>query len=303
MEDSPWLSPLLDTRSLCEQRAFPLGGAGFAPCSCCCQSVVYSLHHLLLEVLPCHSFPQHVLPCWTPTPIQFLLARACAFTAVVLSSHAIFFLSLSSHPLQWENHNKSLQLEAQTYQRIQEKIQERVMNNLGTWIDWQYLQNAAKLLAKVGSCVLFGTEENTCQNAKFVTPSMEGNLRVVVLWDSTSGLGHELSKKKHLEVTSVKSYSTIHRPAQVLPRKVEEILLRTVHLLGGSFLAYSDHVNVIVLTSKTETPVLFSLFFSYSSTVSLHSAVHISICLLHGVWSQKEAGKMFCSFLLITFGL
>lgn len=50
---------------------------------------------------------------------------------------------------QWENHNKSLQLEAQTYQRIQEKIQERVMNNLGTWIDWQYLHNAAKLLAKV----------------------------------------------------------------------------------------------------------------------------------------------------------
>lgn len=23
------------------------------------------------------------------------------------------------------------------------------MNNLGTWIDWQYMQNAAKLLAKV----------------------------------------------------------------------------------------------------------------------------------------------------------
>lgn len=42
-----------------------------------------------------------------------------------------------------------MQLEAQTYQRIQEKIQERVMNNLGTWIDWQYLLNAAKLLAKV----------------------------------------------------------------------------------------------------------------------------------------------------------
>lgn len=42
-----------------------------------------------------------------------------------------------------------MQLEAQTYQRIQEKIHERVMNNLGTWIDWQYMQNAAKLLAKV----------------------------------------------------------------------------------------------------------------------------------------------------------
>lgn len=56
--------------------------------------------------------------------------------------------------LQWENHNKSLQLEAQTYQRIHEKIQERVMNNLGTWIDWQYLQNAAKLLAKVCNLTL-----------------------------------------------------------------------------------------------------------------------------------------------------
>jgi hypothetical protein len=48
-----------------------------------------------------------------------------------------------------------LQLEAQTYERIHEKIQERVMNNLGTWIDWQYLQNAAKLLAKVFTISLF----------------------------------------------------------------------------------------------------------------------------------------------------
>ena len=55
----------------------------------------------------------------------------------------------------WENHNKSLQLEAQTYQRIHEKIQERVINNLGTWIDWQYLQNAAKLLAKVCPASVF----------------------------------------------------------------------------------------------------------------------------------------------------
>lgn len=29
------------------------------------------------------------------------------------------------------------------------------MNNLGTWIDWQYLQNAAKLLAKVCTPSLF----------------------------------------------------------------------------------------------------------------------------------------------------
>lgn len=57
------------------------------------------------------------------------------------------------------------------------------MNNLGTWIDWQYLQNAAKLLAKVGSCVLFDTEENTPQNVKFTTLSEEGNLGVVdIIW-------------------------------------------------------------------------------------------------------------------------
>ncbi|XP_063466249.1 E3 ubiquitin-protein ligase ARIH2 isoform X3 [Symphalangus syndactylus] len=62
----------------------------------------------------------------------------------------------------WENHNKSLQLEAQTYQRIHEKIQERVMNNLGTWIDWQYLQNAAKLLAKVPSLLSCCSVDTLC---------------------------------------------------------------------------------------------------------------------------------------------
>lgn len=83
--------PLVRHKVTVWPEGIPLGGAGFAPCSCCCQSVVYSLRHLLLEVLSCHSFPQHVLPCWTPAPLQFLLARACAFTAVVLCSHAIFF--------------------------------------------------------------------------------------------------------------------------------------------------------------------------------------------------------------------
>lgn len=79
------------------------------------------------------------------TPPCFMLARTYLPVAALWSHACVPLL------LQWENHNKSLQLEAQTYQRIQEKIQERVMNNLGTWIDWQYLQNAAKLLAKVGT--------------------------------------------------------------------------------------------------------------------------------------------------------
>ncbi|XP_039955283.1 potential E3 ubiquitin-protein ligase ariadne-2 [Bactrocera neohumeralis] len=48
----------------------------------------------------------------------------------------------------WENHSKSLQLEQQTIDRLRDRINEKVMKGRGTWIDWQYLFNAAALLAK-----------------------------------------------------------------------------------------------------------------------------------------------------------
>lgn len=48
----------------------------------------------------------------------------------------------------WENHSKSLQLEQQTLDRMKTRINEKFMNGLGTWIDWQYLFDAAHLLAK-----------------------------------------------------------------------------------------------------------------------------------------------------------
>ncbi|KFM80044.1 hypothetical protein X975_14917, partial [Stegodyphus mimosarum] len=48
----------------------------------------------------------------------------------------------------WENHARSLRLEEQTLQKIKDRINEKVMANEGTWIDWQYLRNAAALLAK-----------------------------------------------------------------------------------------------------------------------------------------------------------
>ncbi|XP_054710603.1 potential E3 ubiquitin-protein ligase ariadne-2-like [Uloborus diversus] len=48
----------------------------------------------------------------------------------------------------WENHARSLRLEEQTLQKIKDRIDEKVMANEGTWIDWQYLRNAAALLAK-----------------------------------------------------------------------------------------------------------------------------------------------------------
>jgi hypothetical protein len=51
--------------------------------------------------------------------------------------------------LQWYNHGASLNLEAQARKKIDQKIHEKVNNNVGTWIDWQYLLDAATLLAKV----------------------------------------------------------------------------------------------------------------------------------------------------------
>uniref|UniRef100_A0A1A9ZL14 RBR-type E3 ubiquitin transferase n=1 Tax=Glossina pallidipes TaxID=7398 RepID=A0A1A9ZL14_GLOPL len=48
----------------------------------------------------------------------------------------------------WENHSKSLQLEQQTLDRLRQRINDKVMKGRGTWIDWQYLFNAAALLAK-----------------------------------------------------------------------------------------------------------------------------------------------------------
>ena len=50
--------------------------------------------------------------------------------------------------LQWENHSNSMKLEAQTLAKIKGRINEKVMNSCGTWIDWQYLLDAAALLAK-----------------------------------------------------------------------------------------------------------------------------------------------------------
>lgn len=48
----------------------------------------------------------------------------------------------------WENHSKSLKLEAETLEKIKSRINAKVMNSSGTWIDWQYLVDAAGLLAK-----------------------------------------------------------------------------------------------------------------------------------------------------------
>ena len=50
--------------------------------------------------------------------------------------------------LQWENHSKSMKLEAQTLEKIKNRINEKVMSGSGTWIDWQYLLDASTLLAK-----------------------------------------------------------------------------------------------------------------------------------------------------------
>jgi ariadne-2 len=49
----------------------------------------------------------------------------------------------------WENHHRSLLLEEQTREKIATHIKEHVTAGHGTWIDWQYLLDAADLLKKV----------------------------------------------------------------------------------------------------------------------------------------------------------
>jgi ariadne-2 len=48
----------------------------------------------------------------------------------------------------YDNHQKSLKLENELLTRIKERIDEKVANHEGSWIDWQYLYDAASLLTR-----------------------------------------------------------------------------------------------------------------------------------------------------------
>ncbi|XP_064401078.1 E3 ubiquitin-protein ligase ARIH2-like [Halichondria panicea] len=48
----------------------------------------------------------------------------------------------------WANHTESLRLEEETKRKIVDRIEEKVSSGCGTWIDWQYLIDAAELLRK-----------------------------------------------------------------------------------------------------------------------------------------------------------
>uniref|UniRef100_A0A183BJK9 RBR-type E3 ubiquitin transferase n=1 Tax=Globodera pallida TaxID=36090 RepID=A0A183BJK9_GLOPA len=48
----------------------------------------------------------------------------------------------------FENHHKSLKMEEELRARIKAKIEDKVRAHEGTWIDWQYLHDAARLLTK-----------------------------------------------------------------------------------------------------------------------------------------------------------
>lgn len=48
----------------------------------------------------------------------------------------------------YENHSKSLKMEEEMRTKIIEKIEAKVSRMEGTWIDWQYLHDAATLLTK-----------------------------------------------------------------------------------------------------------------------------------------------------------
>jgi len=48
----------------------------------------------------------------------------------------------------YENHSKSLKMEEELRSKLKAKIDEKVNNHEGTWIDWQYLHDAATLLTR-----------------------------------------------------------------------------------------------------------------------------------------------------------
>ena len=52
-------------------------------------------------------------------------------------------------PWQWHNHDKSLKLEEELLQQLNEKIAAKVSEGQSSWIDWQYIVDAAKHLTKV----------------------------------------------------------------------------------------------------------------------------------------------------------
>ncbi|CAI5448040.1 unnamed protein product [Caenorhabditis angaria] len=48
----------------------------------------------------------------------------------------------------FENHSKSLKMEEQLRDKIRKKIEDKVNEHNGTWIDWQYLHSSVSLLTK-----------------------------------------------------------------------------------------------------------------------------------------------------------
>jgi len=49
----------------------------------------------------------------------------------------------------WNNHDQSLRMEEKAHAKIQKLVEHKVnQEKVGTWIDWQYLITASKLLAK-----------------------------------------------------------------------------------------------------------------------------------------------------------
>ena len=73
--------------------------------------------------------------------------------------------------MQWENHNQSLRLESDARAKIQKQIEEKVNNNDGTWIDWQYLLKAGELLAQVS--LAYRNERHILSNLKFLLMVIE----------------------------------------------------------------------------------------------------------------------------------
>ena len=55
----------------------------------------------------------------------------------------------NEHSTQWATHDQSLRLEQETGKKITMRVEDKVSKGSGTWIDWQCVIDAMKLLRKV----------------------------------------------------------------------------------------------------------------------------------------------------------
>ncbi|KAL3315286.1 E3 ubiquitin-protein ligase arih2 [Cichlidogyrus casuarinus] len=134
---------------------FKCGGEYHAPTDCCNHMLCCKCQHEFCWVCldPWHLHQSHYYHCSRcPDDPQGDASRRAGDDPQGETSRRVNARESLNRYLfyfqRWENHERSLRLEEQQKQKIQERIEEKVLKKEGTWIDWQYLLNAADTLQR-----------------------------------------------------------------------------------------------------------------------------------------------------------